>query len=86
MTVRAAPQDQGTGTLVFMTVAVWGESFLDLFLDFVLPSYLAPSMIPEVWKSHVMMVQRRVVAIQASPGCLVTREANAKANGTVKPT
>lgn len=48
MTVRAAPEDQGTGTLVFMTVAVWGESFLDLFLDFVLPSYLAPGMIPEL--------------------------------------
>jgi hypothetical protein len=33
---------------IFMTVAVWGDSFLDLFLEFVLPSYLAPGGIPEL--------------------------------------
>lgn len=31
-----------------MTVAVWGDSFLEMFLDFVLPSYLAPGGIPEL--------------------------------------
>lgn len=33
---------------IFMTVAVWGDSFLDLFLEYVLPSYLAPGGIPEL--------------------------------------
>jgi hypothetical protein len=33
---------------IFMTVVVWGDSFLDLFLEFVLPSYLAPGGIPEL--------------------------------------
>ena len=32
------------------------------------------------------IVQRRVVRIQLSPGCLVARDAMAKANGTTKPT
>lgn len=31
-----------------MTVAVWGGSFLELFLEYVLPSYLAPGGIPEL--------------------------------------
>jgi hypothetical protein len=33
---------------VFLTVAIWGDSFLDLFLEFALPSYLAPGGIPEL--------------------------------------
>jgi len=43
-------------------------------------------MTPVLWKSQVTRVQRRVVWIQASPGCRVMREAMAKAKGTVKPT
>jgi hypothetical protein len=34
--------------LIFLTVAVWGEAFLDLFLEYVLPSYLAAGGIPEL--------------------------------------
>lgn len=35
-------------TTIFMTVAVWGDSFLELFLEYALPSYLAPGGIPEL--------------------------------------
>src|SRR5580692_2172971 len=45
-----------------------------------------PSRMPVLWKSQVTMVQRRVVWIQLSPGCLVINDPMAKANGTVKPT
>src|SRR5579883_1754926 len=45
-----------------------------------------PSIMPQLWNSQVTMVQRRVVWIQASPGCLVMSDPIAKANGTVKPT
>ncbi len=41
---------------------------------------------PVVWNIQVTSVQRRVVWIQASPGCLVISDAIANANGTVKPT
>ena len=43
-------------------------------------------MMPVLWNSQVMRVQRRVVWIQASPGWRVIREAMAKAKGTAKPT
>ncbi|MDB5813306.1 MAG: hypothetical protein JWN23_423 [Rhodocyclales bacterium] len=33
---------------IFMTVAVWGTSFLELFLEYALPSYLAQGGIPEL--------------------------------------
>jgi len=35
-------------SMIFMTVAVWGQVFVDLFLEFALPSYLAPGGIPEI--------------------------------------
>jgi hypothetical protein len=35
---------------IFMTVAVWGGPFLDLFLEYALPSYLAEGNIPELSK------------------------------------
>lgn len=34
--------------VIFLTVAVWGKDFLDLFLRYVLPSYLAEGGIPEL--------------------------------------
>src|SRR5579883_708904 len=46
----------------------------------------APSRIPVVWNIQVTSVQRRVVLIQASPGCLVISEEIANAKGTTKPT
>src|SRR5580698_5889321 len=46
----------------------------------------APSRIPVVWNIHVTSVQRRVVWIQESPGCLVISDAIANANGTTNPT
>src|ERR1700680_3181572 len=46
----------------------------------------APSRTPVVWNSHVTNVQRRVVWIHASPGCLVINDAIANANGTTNPT
>ena len=45
-----------------------------------------PSMTPVLWNSQVTSVQRRVVWIQASPGCRVISEPMAKANGTANPT
>src|SRR6202040_72118 len=45
-----------------------------------------PSRMPVLWNSHVTIVQRRVVWIHESPGCLVINDAIANANGTVKPT
>ena len=41
---------------------------------------------PQLWKSQVISVQRRVVWIQASPGWRVMSEPMANANGTAKPT
>ncbi len=41
---------------------------------------------PVVWNNHVTRVQRRVVLIQASPGCLVMSDPIANAKGTVNPT
>ncbi|MDB5799582.1 MAG: hypothetical protein JWL63_521 [Rhodocyclales bacterium] len=35
-------------TPIYLTVAVWGDSFIELFLDYVLPSYLSPGGIPEL--------------------------------------
>ncbi len=46
----------------------------------------APSSTPVVWNIQVTSVQRRVVWIHASPGCLVISDAIAKANGTTNPT
>ena len=43
-------------------------------------------MTPVLWNSQVTSVQRRVVWIQASPGCRVISEPMANANGTEKPT
>src|SRR5580658_7125965 len=44
-----------------------------------------PSSTPVVWNIHTARVQRRVVWIHSSPGCLVISDAIAKANGTMNP-
>ena len=80
---RAGISDSAEEALRYLESVTAGSSTTDKLRAYV---ETAPRMMPTLRKAHAKSVQRRVVRNQVVPSSPVARAANAKANGTAKPT